>query len=54
MIKNKQEDLENLCQFLIAQNNQMLNENKILWTKLLKNKEKNEKRLEKLYMIILT
>eukprot|EP01016_Furgasonia_blochmanni_P007474 TRINITY_DN1299_c0_g1_i2.p1 TRINITY_DN1299_c0_g1~~TRINITY_DN1299_c0_g1_i2.p1 ORF type:complete len:713 (-),score=179.22 TRINITY_DN1299_c0_g1_i2:458-2596(-) len=53
-LRNKQEDLEQATNILISQNNQILAENKLLWNELLKNKEKSERKIEKLILLLLS
>ena len=53
-LRNKQEDLEQATNILITQNNQILAENKLLWNELLKNKEKSERKIEKLILLLLS
>ncbi|KAL4510671.1 hypothetical protein ABPG72_004825 [Tetrahymena utriculariae] len=52
-LKQKQESLEKACSVLIAQNTQILGENKLLWGEINKKKEKSQKKIEKLLSLVL-
>ncbi|EGR32793.1 WD40 repeat protein [Ichthyophthirius multifiliis] len=47
-------DIQKACSVLIAQNSQILSDNKLLWNELNKKKENNQKKVEKLFSIFLT
>jgi len=51
-VKIQQEELGKVGKMIYAQNTQLLNENKLLWNELTKNKEKYEKKIEKLMMFV--
>jgi len=51
-VKNQQGELEKLSKVIYSQNSQLLNENKLLWEELNKNKEKYDKKIDKLMMFI--
>jgi hypothetical protein len=51
-VKNQQGELEKLGKMIYTQNTQLLGENKLLWDELTKNKDKYEKKVEKLMMFI--
>jgi len=51
-VKSQQGELERLGKMIYTQNSQLLNENKLLWEELNKNKEKYDKKVEKLMMFV--
>jgi len=51
-MKNRQQELENFTKAIFNQNNRLIQENKLLWTELIKNKEKSERKIEKLMLFI--
>jgi hypothetical protein len=51
-VKSQQGELEKIGKMIYAQNSQLLNENKLLWEELNKNKEKYEKKVEKLMKFV--
>lgn len=51
-VKIQQEELGKVGKMIYSQNTQLLNENKLLWNELTKNKEKYEKKIEKLMMFV--
>jgi len=51
-VKNQQSELEKLGKVIYTQNTQLLNENKLLWEELNRNKEKYDKKVEKLMMFV--
>lgn len=51
-VKSQQGELEKMGRAIYTQNSQLLNENKLLWEELNKNKEKYDKKVEKLMMFI--
>lgn len=52
-LKGKQEDLQNIITILIQQNNEILSENKILWSELLKNRDKKDKKFDKFIQTVM-
>lgn len=51
-VKIQQEELGRVGKMIYSQNSQLLNENKLLWNELTKNKDKYEKKIEKLMMFV--
>jgi len=51
-VKSQQAELERMGKMIYTQNSQLLNENKLLWEELNKNKDKYDKKVEKLMMFI--
>jgi len=51
-VKSQQGELEKMGRAIYTQNSQLLNENKLLWEELNKNKEKYDKKVEKLMMFV--
>jgi len=51
-VKSQQSELEKLGKVIYTQNTQLLNENKLLWEELNRNKEKYDKKVEKLMMFV--
>jgi len=51
-IRRHHNDLEKVTKMIYNQNTQLLKENKLLWNELIKNKEKYERKIEKLMLFI--
>jgi hypothetical protein len=51
-LKTRQSDLEKITKVIFTQNTKLLSENKLLWKELIKNKEKYERKIEKLMLFI--
>jgi len=51
-LKTRQTDLEKITKVIFTQNTKLLSENKLLWKELIKNKEKYERKIEKLMIFI--
>mmetsp|Transcript_28090 Transcript_28090/g.24820 ORF Transcript_28090/g.24820 Transcript_28090/m.24820 type:complete len:88 (-) Transcript_28090:1115-1378(-) len=52
VLKTRQYELEKVTKMIYNQNNQLIKENKMLWNELIKNKEKYEKKIEKLMFFV--
>jgi len=51
-LKTRQGDLEKITKIIFSQNTKLLKENKLLWNELIKNKEKYERKIEKLMLFV--